>query len=46
VALRVQTTDLDRDYTFEPGQEQYLYFTFPKEHIHLFDPKTERNLLV
>lgn len=42
--IRVQTTDLDEGYAFEPGKENYVYFSFPNHLMHLFDPETEKSL--
>ncbi len=44
--IRVQTTDLDQSYTFEPGKENFICFSFPNNLMHLFDVKTEENLFV
>lgn len=44
--IRVQTTDLDQSYTFEPGKENFICFLFPNNLMHLFDVKTEENLFV
>ena len=42
--IRVPTTDLLDSYTFVPGRENYIYFTFSSSMIHLFDPATEQSL--
>ena len=44
VTIRVPTTDLPEAYTFTPGKDKCIHFTFPGNAIHLFDPDTEQNL--
>ena len=44
VVIRVQIADM-QNYTFEPGQENYVYFMLPSPLVHLFDPETNINML-
>ena len=44
VVIRVQIADMQH-YTFEPGQENYIYFTLPSPFIHLFNNETKDNLI-
>ena len=42
--IRVPTTDLLDSYTFTPGQENYIHFSFSNTLMHLFDPETQQSL--
>jgi multiple sugar transport system ATP-binding protein len=44
VVIRVQIADIHQ-YTFEPGKENRVYFTFPGDYIHLFDIETMNNII-
>ncbi len=42
--IRVPTGDLLDSYTFTPGRENYIHFTFSGTMMHLFSTETEQNL--
>ncbi len=42
--IRVPTGDLLDSYTFTPGRENYIHFSFSNSMMHLFNPETEQNL--
>lgn len=44
VVIRVQITDM-KDYAFELGKDNYIYFTIPNDLMHIFDSETKNNLL-
>lgn len=46
VTIRISTTKLQESYAFEYGYKRRVWFTFPAETMHLFDLKTEQNLLI
>ncbi len=46
VVVRVPTTDLPVEYRAGIPYGTKEYFTFPADLIHLFDPTTEKNLLI
>lgn len=46
IVLRVPTTDLPAEHRAGIPYGTQIRFTFPSELIHLFDPSTEKNLLV
>ena len=46
VVVRVPTTDLPPEYRAGIPYGTKEYFNLPAELIHIFDPETEKNLLV
>lgn len=44
VVIRVQTMDINQ-YSFAPGQVNYVNVVIPADLIHLFDPTSEKNML-
>ena len=45
VVLRVPTTELSEELRGGLGYGTPIYFTFREDLVHLFDPKSEENLL-
>ena len=44
--IRVQTTEILNDYTFESNKANDVFFSFPGNRVHLFDCETEESLFL